>query len=71
MWLWFYQTKKEEKAVNVSIFTVRHVFVEFVEGMKSGIRNPPISFLMVRPLAQWYTYQKARRFLPKREPVIN
>ena len=24
----------------MSLFTVRHVFVEFVEGMKSGIRNP-------------------------------
>ena len=22
------------------LFTVRHVFVEFVEGMESGIRNP-------------------------------
>ena len=36
----FNQTKKGEKAVNVSLFTVRHVFVEFVEGMESGIRNP-------------------------------
>ena len=35
----FNQTKKGEKAVNVS-FTVRHVFVEFVEGMDSGIPNP-------------------------------
>ena len=26
--------------MNVSLFTVRHVFVEFVEGMESGIRNP-------------------------------
>ena len=26
--------------VNVSLFTVRHVFVEFVEEMESGIRNP-------------------------------
>ena len=24
----------------MSLFTVRHVFVEFVEGMESGIRNP-------------------------------
>ena len=32
----FNQTKKGEKAVNVSLFTVRHVFVEFVEGMESG-----------------------------------
>ena len=36
----FNQTKKGEKAVNVSLFTVRHVFVEFVEGMEPGIRNP-------------------------------
>ena len=36
----FNQTKKGEKAVNVSLFTVRHVFVEFVDGMESGIRNP-------------------------------
>ena len=26
--------------MNVSLFTVRHVFVEFVEGIESGIRNP-------------------------------
>ena len=26
--------------MNVSLFTVRHVFVEFVKGMESGIRNP-------------------------------
>ena len=24
----------------MSLFTVRHVFVEFVEGMESGIRDP-------------------------------
>ena len=36
----FNQTKKGEKAVNVSLFTVRHVFVELVKGMESGIRNP-------------------------------
>ena len=24
----------------MSLFTVRHVFVEFVEGIESGIRNP-------------------------------
>ena len=41
----FNQTKKGEKA-NVSLFTVRHVLVEFVAGMESirnpecGIRNP-------------------------------
>ena len=26
--------------MSVSLFTVRHVFVEFVDGMESGIRNP-------------------------------
>ena len=26
--------------MNVSLFTVRHVFVEFVKGMESGIQNP-------------------------------
>ena len=26
--------------MNVSLFTVRHVFVEFVEGMESRMRNP-------------------------------
>ena len=26
--------------MNVSLFTVRHVFVGFVAGMESGIRNP-------------------------------
>ena len=36
----FNQTEKREKAVNVSLFTVRHVFVEFVEGKESGIQNP-------------------------------
>ena len=25
--------------MNVSLFTVRHVFVEFAKGMESGIRN--------------------------------
>ena len=35
----FNQRKKREKAVNVSLFTIRHVFVGFVEGEKSGIRN--------------------------------
>ena len=28
-----------EKAVNVSLFTVRHVFGGFVEAVESGIRN--------------------------------
>ena len=39
----FNQTKKGEKAVNVSLFTVRHLFVGFVEGgiwnPESGLRN--------------------------------
>ena len=26
--------------MNVSLFTVRHVFVDFVEEIESGIRNP-------------------------------
>ena len=26
--------------MNVSLFTVRHVFVEFVEGMEPEMRNP-------------------------------
>ena len=30
---------EREEAVNVSLFTVRHVFVGFVEGEESGIRN--------------------------------
>ena len=32
--------KKKERAVNVTLFTLRHVFVGFVEGEESGIRNP-------------------------------
>ena len=43
----FNQTKKGEKAVNVSVFTVRHVFVEFVKGMESGIRNPEFATLFL------------------------
>ena len=41
MWLWFYinQMKKREKAVNVSLFAVGHVFVGFVERVGSGIWN--------------------------------
>ena len=39
--------KKGEKAVNVSLFTVRHVFVEFVEGIESGIRNPEFATLFL------------------------
>ena len=29
----------------MSLFTVGHVFVEFVEGMESGIRNPESGIL--------------------------
>ena len=43
----FNQTKKGEKAVNVSLFTVHHVFVEFVEGMESGIRNAEFATLFL------------------------
>ena len=32
--------EKGEKAVNVSLFSVRYVFVGFVEGEESGNRNP-------------------------------
>ena len=35
--------------MNVSLFTVRHVFIEFVEGMESGIRNTYISGPHVAP----------------------
>ena len=45
----FNQTKKREKAVNVSLFTVGHVFVGFVErvGSESGMRNSqPFSFVI-------------------------
>ena len=42
----FNQTKKGEKAVNVSLFSVRHVFVGFVEaGVESGIRNAEFATL--------------------------
>ena len=43
----FNQTKKREKAVNVSLFTVRHVFVGFVEGEESGIRNAEFATLFL------------------------
>ena len=33
--------------MNVSLFTVRHVFVEFVEGIESGIRNPEFATLFL------------------------
>ena len=39
--------KKGEKAVNVGLFTVRHVFVGFVEGEESGIRNAEFATLFL------------------------
>ena len=33
--------------MNVSLFTVRHVFVEFVEGKDSGIRNAEFATLFL------------------------
>ena len=36
--------------MNVSLFTVRHVFVEFVDGMESGIRSPECG---IRNLFPW------------------
>ena len=33
--------------MNVSLVTVRHVFVEFVEGMESGIRNAEFATLFL------------------------
>ena len=37
--------EKREKAVNVSLFTVGHVFVGFVERVGSGIRNAEFATL--------------------------
>ena len=37
--------KKGEKAVNVSLFAVGHVFVRFVERVGSGIRNAEFATL--------------------------
>ena len=33
--------------MNVSLFTVRHFFVEFVEGVESEIRNPEFATLFL------------------------
>ena len=54
----FNQTKKGEKAVNVSLLTVRHVFVGFREWQESGswkleygMRNSqPLSFCYLRKI---------------------
>ena len=51
----FNQTKKGEKAVNVSLFTVRHVFVGFVEGggnLQSGMRNAEFATLFLLLLVE-------------------
>ena len=41
----FKQTKKREKVVNVSLFTVGHVFVGFVERVGSGMLNAEFATL--------------------------
>ena len=53
------QTKKGEKAVDVSLFTVRHVFVEFVEGenLESGIRNPESGMRNSQPFSFCYLWK--------------
>ena len=43
----FNPTKKGEKAVNVSLFTVRHVFELFLERQESGIRNAEFATLFL------------------------
>ena len=50
----FNPTKKGEKAVNVSLFTVRHVFVGFVAGVESGIRNPESGMRNSQPFSFCY-----------------
>ena len=37
--------------MNVSLFTVRHVFVEFEEGRESGIRNPESAMRNSQPFS--------------------
>ena len=53
----FNQTKKGEKAVNVSLVTVRHVFGEFVEWMESGIRNPESGMRNSQPFSFCYLWK--------------
>ena len=43
----FNPTKKGDKAVNVNLFTVRHVLEGFVEGMESGIRNAELAIFQI------------------------
>ena len=53
----FNQTKKGEKAMKVSLFTVHHVFVEFVEGIECGIRNPESGMRNSQPFSFCYLWK--------------
>ena len=53
----FNQTKKREKAMNVSLFAVRHVFVGFVEGQKSGIWIPECRMQNSQPFSFCYLWK--------------
>ena len=46
--------KKREKTVNVSLFTVRHVFVGFVEGGDCGIRNAEFATLSMSLVGAYF-----------------
>ena len=46
-----------EKAVNVSLFTVCHVFVGFVEGEESGIRNAECGMRNSQPFFFCYLWK--------------
>ena len=39
MWLWFYPNEEGREGSERKLIYVRHVFVGFVEGEESGIRN--------------------------------
>ena len=43
--------------MNVSLFTVRHVFGEFVEGIESGIRNPESGMRNSQPFSFCYLWK--------------
>ena len=43
--------------MTVSSFTVRHVFVEFVEGKESGIRNPESGMRNSQPFSFCYLWK--------------
>ena len=47
--------------MNVSLFTVRHVFVEFVEGMESEIQNPESGMRNSQPFSFCYLWKKSFR----------